>query len=468
MRSTKTKRLATTFVRCVTLGVLAAATLVAPAKTSSALADDVANVPPQLAAEVATLLPSIAEIKTKADAGQGSTFFEGSGFVIEPSGLILTNRHVIQGAYEIMVTLPGLPRLIAKPAYVSSLLDLAILKVDAGRPLTPAKLGNSDTVKVGDPVFLIGNALGLHTALSSGVISAVNCDLGDTMYDHYFQTDGALNHGNSGGPMYNVKGEVIAVNTGLMSSPGNTGSIGIGFAMPINDARFIMDQFLKTGEVSAGFVGVRAQRITDELAEAFGLKSTRGALVTEVDPKGPAAGKISVGDIVLRVGDQDASDMPAVARLIAKTPNDTSLDVHLLHDDIEKAVTVTVTQKVVNEKQAMSVLGHAPADSIPFVTPSKPGMNFAPITAEARSRYGLQPDEAGVLVTAVDHPSAAERRQIVVGDIIEKIGDHSVHQPSEVPVALQTVIGQHKAAVPVLIRGTQGPRWIALPLAADP
>ena len=451
----------------MSLGVLAVAMLIAPATTSPVLADNVANVPADLAARVAPLLPSIAAIRTKASTSQGSTFFEGSGFIVDPSGLLLTNRHVIQGAYEISVTLPGLPPLIAKPAFISERLDLALLKVDAGRPLTPLKLGDSDTVKVGDPVLLIGNALGLHTALSSGVISAINCDLGDTMYDHYFQTDGALNHGNSGGPMFNMKGEVIAVDTGLMSSPGNTGSIGIGFSMPINDAKFIMDQYVKTGRVSVGFVGVRGQRITDELAEAFGLKSTRGALVTEVDPKGPAAGKVFVGDIVLRVNDQDASDLPAVARLVAATPNGASLDVHLLRDDTEKTVAVTVAQLTVNEKQAMRVLGHAPAESIPFVTPSKPGMSFAPITAEARAKYGLKSDQTGVLVTEVDQPSAAARRQITVGDIIEKIGEHTVFRPSDVQTALQNVIDQHKPAVPVLIRGAQGPRWVALPLASD-
>ena len=467
MRPTTSKRFSGTLTQYVSVGALVVAILIAPAETSPALADSVANVPAELADRVATLLPSIAEIRTKADAGQGSTFLEGSGFVIDPSGLILTNRHVIQGAYEIMVTLPGLPRLIAEPAFISVSLDLALLKVEAARPLTPVKLGDSDIVKVGDPVLLIGNALGQRTALSSGVISAVNCDLGDTMYNHYFQTDGALNHGNSGGPMFNMKDEVIAVNTGLMSSPGNTGSVGLGFSMPINDAKFVMDQFLKSGEVSAGFIGVRGQRITDELAEAFGLKSARGALVTEVDPKSTAAGKIFVGDILLRVNDQDASDLPAVARLVAMTPDGTSIDVHLLRDDTERSVAVTVTQKIVNEKQAMSVLGHAPAESIPFVTPSKPGMTFAPITLEARAKYGLQPNEAGVMITAVDRPSAAEQRQISVGDVIEKIGDHPVHQPSDVQAALQDVTGQHKSLVAVLIRGSAGPRWVALPVEAD-
>ena len=447
---------------------VAVAILGTPSLAPPAVAATVTEMPADLATRVATLLPSVARIRTKAATAQGSTFFQGSGFVVDPSGLIITNRHVIQGAYEIIVTLPDLPPLVAKPAYISERLDLAILKVDADRPLPPVKLGDSSMVRVGDPVLLIGNALGLGTALSTGVISAVNCDIGDTMYDHYFQTDGALNHGNSGGPMFNINGEVIAIDTGLVSSPGNTGSVGIGFSLPINDAKFVYDQFVKTGQVSVGFIGVRGQRITDELAEAFGLKSTRGAIVTEVDPRGPAAGKILDGDIVLRFNGQDASDLPAVARLVATAPNGAPIEVQLLRGQEEKTVAIAVKQLTANEKRAMEILGHAPADSVPLVTPSKPGMSFAAITVDARTRYGLQPDLQGVLVTEVDQRSAASRRQISVGDVIEKIDDRAVIEPSDVQAALEKAIGQHKAAAALLIRGSQGPRWVALPLATNP
>lgn len=162
------------------------------------------------------------------------------------------------------------------------------------------------------------------------MISAPNRDIGETMYDHFFHTDAAPNHGNSGGPMFNTNGEVIAINTGLTSSPGNTGSVGIGYSLPINDAKFIIDQFLKTGHVHAGTIGIRAQRITRELAAAFGLDSPRGAIITVVDPKGPAAGKIRKGDILLRVNDQDASDTRAIARLIAETTAGQSVRVELV------------------------------------------------------------------------------------------------------------------------------------------
>lgn len=279
------------------------------------------DLPTDLAMQVSRLLPSVAAIRATGTAGQRSTSLNGSGFVFDSSGLILTNRHVIEGTYKITVDLPAMPPLAAEPVFISQRLDLAILKVDAGHPLPAVTLGDSDTVQVGDTVLLIGNGLGLRTALSTGVISAVNCDIGDTMYDRYFQTDAALNHGNSGGPMFNMHGEVIAVNTGLISSPNNTGSVGIGFSMPINDAKFEIHQFVKSGQVSAGLAGFRSQRVTDDIAAAFRLKTNRGAIITEVDPHGPADGKIFEGDIILRVNGQDASDVPAVARLIATTPS---------------------------------------------------------------------------------------------------------------------------------------------------
>src|SRR5947209_4668857 len=297
-----------------------------------------AEVPSGLAALVAALTPSVVEIKTIANTARGRMFFEGAGFVIDPSGLIATNRHVIAGAYEITVIVPDFPPLSAKAVFISQRFDLAILKVAADRPLPVLKLGDSDAVRIGDPVLLMGNPLGIGRSLSTGVISALNRDIGETMYDHFFQTDAALNHGNSGGPMFNTDGEVIAINTGLTSSPGNTGSIGIGYSLPINDAKFLIDQFLKTGHVHVGTVGVRAQRITTELAAAFGLDAPRGAIVTEVDPKGPAAGKIRNGDIILGVNDEDASDTRAIARLIAEAPAGESLQIRLRRNGAEQSV----------------------------------------------------------------------------------------------------------------------------------
>jgi serine protease Do len=451
------------------LGAIAVAAAVAftPALTAGAVLAATAELPSGLAARVAALTPSVVEIKTIATTAQGRMFFEGAGFVIDPSGLIATNRHVIAGAYEITAIVPDFPPLSAKAVFISEYIDLAILKVDAGRPLPAVKFGDSDTVRIGDPVLLLGNPLGIGGSLSTGVISALNRDIGETMFDHFFQTDAALNHGNSGGPMFNMDGEVIAINTGLTSSPNNTGSIGIGYSLPINDARFIIDQFLKTGHVAGGSIGLRAQRITKDLAEAFGLDSPRGAIVNEVDAKGPAAGKVRNGDILLRVSDQDASDTRAVARLIAGTPPGDTVQVQLLRDGAEQTVTVTVAQVIDDPKIAMAVLGHVPAEHTAFATPSNPGMEVAAITAQMRAKLGLQPEEHGVVVTEVAQNSAAARRLIAAGHVIEAVADHAVSTPEDFHQALKVIADRHSRFAPLLIRGERGPRWVPLPLEAD-
>jgi serine protease Do len=420
-----------------------------------------------LAARVAALLPSVAEIKTIADTPQGRMFFDGSGFVIDPDGVIVTNRHVIAGAYEITAILPGQPPLAAKPLFVSDWLDVAILKVDAGGKLPAVKLGNSDTVRVGDPVLLLGNPLGVGHSLSTGVISAVNRDIGETMFDHFFQTDAALNHGNSGGPMFDMKGEVIAINTGLTSSPGNTGSIGIGYALPINDAKFIIDQYLRTGQVHAGGIGVRAQRLSRELAAAFGLPAPRGAIVTEVDPDGPAAGKVLNGDILLRVNDQDAADTRAVARLVAVTPPGKTVQIHLLRGGAELDVPVTVRQITDNPKSVMTTMGHAPAERMAFATPSNPGMTLAPVTEQMRAKLGLRPGQTGVVVTAVAPHGVAAEHRIGVDEVIEAVGMQKVSTPEDVKQALTAITAKDQRYAPLLVLGQQGPRWVPLELEAD-
>ena len=446
---------------------LAAAAALAPVLPTRPVLGATADVPSGLAERVAGLSPSVVEIKTVATTPQGRMFFEGSGFVIDPSGLIVTNRHVILGAYEITAIVPGFRPLSAKPVFISQRLDLAILKVEAPRPLPPVKLGDSDAVRIGDPVLLLGNPLGVGRSLSTGVISALNRDIGETMYDHFFQTDAALNHGNSGGPMFNLAGEVIAINTGLTSSPGNTGSIGIGYSLPINDAKFLIDQFLKTGHVHVGTVGVRAQRITTDLAAAFGLDAPRGAIVTEVDPKGPAAGKIRNGDIILGVNDEDASDTRAIARLIAEAPAGEAVRVRLLRNGAEQSVAVAVAQENNDPKIAMAVLGRVPAEHTAFATPSNPGMGLAPITDQMRARLRLQPDEHGVVITEVTQNSAAARRRIAAGEVIEAVGEVPVSTPEDVQQALRVVSERHLPFAALLVRGERGPRWVPLPLEAD-
>jgi serine protease Do len=417
--------------------------------------------------QVASLVPAVVAIQTVATTPKGSMDFVGSGFIVDPSGIIVTNRHVLGGAYEITVTNPEIGQLKAKPLYISGLLDVALLKVDAGKPLATLKLGNSDSVRVGDEVLLLGNPLGLGLSLSRGVISGVNRDIGESMYDHFFQTDGALNHGNSGGPLVNMRGEVIAVNTALISSPGNTGSIGLGFSMPINDIKIIIEQYQRNGRVVAGYLGVRAQQMNADLAAAFGVHRARGLIVTSVDANGPAAGRIHVGDIVLEVEGQDASDMRAVSRLVAETPPGQSLKVRLLRRGVEHDVAVTVGDAAMDTKAAMSVLGHAPEGAMAITTPSDPGMTVGSVTDEVRRDQMLGNDVKGLLVKAVQPNSAAAYRKVEVGDVILAVGDQAVATPADLKRQLQAVVAKHAPFAALLVSGERGARWIALPVEAD-
>ncbi len=422
---------------------------------------------PDYAAQAAALMPAVVAIKTIATTPQGHMYFDGSGFFIDPSGIIVTNRHVIAGAWQITATIPSLGELNARVLYISSVLDLALLKVDAPRVLPTLRLGDSDRVHIGDEVLLLGNPLGVGLSLSHGVVSALNRDIGESMYDHFFQTDAPLNHGNSGGPMVDMQGDVIGINTALDSSPGNTGSIGIGFTMPINDAKFVIDQFLRDGHVLAGTIGVEAQHVGDDLAAAVGLDRARGLIVTKVDPAGPAAGRIAVGDVVLEVNGQDAADGRAMARLVAAAPPGRPLAMRLLRRHAVQLVTVTVAAESGSPKVAMALLGHAPADARPYATPAHPGMTLGPVTAQQRRRLGLDSTVRGVAVSAVQPDSAAAERQIAAGDVILRVGDGPVTAPADVTRGLRRAIvaGQRFAAL--LVRGQRGRHWVALPLEAD-
>ncbi|MBN9510400.1 MAG: trypsin-like peptidase domain-containing protein [Alphaproteobacteria bacterium] len=422
---------------------------------------------PDLSAVVAKVAPAVVAIETIATTPEGRMYFSGSGFIIEPSGIIVTNKHVIKGADEITVDVPHFPPLKAKPIYVSERIDLALLKVAAGTPLPVVKLGNSDTVKIGDRIALIGNPLGIGESVSEGVVSALNRDIRETPYDNFIQTDAALNHGNSGGVMINPAGQVVGISTGLYSSPGNTGSIGLGFAMPINDAKFIINQFLKTGKVRGGWVGVDAQRMTPQLAAGFGMKEPIGAVVSYVDPKGPAAGKILIGDVVLKVGDQDASDTRAVARLIAQQVTGAALPVVLLRDGVEKTIMVPVGEMYNDPKRAMAMLGRMPEGSMMSATPSDPGMTLAAITDENRAKFGLQPDQTGVLVTTVTPSSAAAQEKIAPGDVILAVRGQTVTTPEDVQAALKTIAAHDMHYAAMLVHAARGTHWVTLPIQSD-
>jgi serine protease Do len=413
---------------------------------------------------LAPMLPAVVNIETFTD----TTYFRGSGIIIEPSGMIVTNHHVIKNAVKITVTGRDFPPLEARPIFIADRLDLAVLKIDAGKPLPVLQWGDSDAVRIGDPVYVIGNGLGLGEAVSAGVVSALNRNIGDggPAFENFIQTDATINHGNSGGAMIDAAGKVIGINTGLYSSPGNTGSIGIGLSMPANDAKFIVDQVIKYGRVRSGWVGWALQRIDQPLAEGFGLAEARGMLVTEVKEDGPAAGKVREDDIILKVGGEDATSARAVAHVIAEAPVGQPISVLLSRDGAQQTVSLTIAEYPTDYRRALPSAS-AMTEAIAAATPSDPGMRLSPITDKLRAEYRLGTIDKGVVVTEVSPGSAAADRGIQPGMVILRVREHEVKSPSNVPRFLEDLARGRTPYAPLLIQDDMGRRWLALPLAAE-
>ena len=387
---------------------------------------------PMLADRIAAVLPSVVSIKTVTARGGAPYYYWASGFIVASSGMIVTNRHVIAGAEKITVTGRNLPTLQAKVVYVSSMLDLAIVKIDAGRDLPVLSFADSDRLQVGDPVLAIGNALGIGLSVSAGIVSALHRHIEETLYDDFIQTDAAINHGSSGGPLVNPTGQVVGVDTALDSSPNNTGSIGIGFAMPANDVKFVVDQVLRFGRERAGWLGLQLQRVTEDLADGFAIGAPRGVLVADVAQTGPAGdGHVRVGDIILGIAGQAARGAQQVQRIIAETPVGQTVPVTLLRDGVTQTIPLTIAEYPPDEKAAAPPTRPLRA-RISFASAGHLGMRLAAMTSASRKQHELAAGQEGVLVTVVDPFSAARDRGITAGNVILQVGQNPVATPAEV------------------------------------
>ena len=243
----------------------------------------------------------------------------GSGFIIDKKGLVVTNNHVIQGAEDIFVSLNGSQEYKAKVIGKDPYMDLAVLKIESDKNFIPVAFGDSDKARVGDWVIAIGNPFGFGGTVTSGIISSRNRDIGLTRYDDFIQTDASINQGNSGGPLFDLKGKVVGINTAIIA-PGASGSIGIGFAIPSNPASKVIDQLIKYGKTKRGWLGVRIQEVTKEIAEVEKLKKPEGALVASVAEKSPAdKGGIKAGDIILEFDGKGVDTMRTLPKLVATT-----------------------------------------------------------------------------------------------------------------------------------------------------
>jgi len=389
--------------------------------------------------------------------------YVGSGFIIDPSGLIVTNYHVVENAFEITIVFTDGSRLHARLLSASRLADLALLKVEADHPLLAAQWGDSDKVQVGDQVFAAGNPFGLGLSLSAGIVSALNRDIQNSPYDDLIQTDATINHGNSGGPLFDMQGKVIGVNSAIISP--TTGSVGLGFAEPANSARFVLDRLEKYGWVRPSWIGVKLQQVTPDIAAALGMKRTEGSIVAWVLPNGPAqkAG-LAIGDVITRFGDHVPSDERALLREIASSPVGETITLAVLRNGSEHALSLQTMEWPRDQwdKRDAPVAAQRPK----IVIPPDLGLFLAPVPPDQKSNLGLEDGLTGVMVTNVAAGSDPANRGMKTGDIILRVQDTPVATPKEVQAGIDAARAEKRNYVLMLVlpkvREVPGPKWFPL------
>jgi serine protease Do len=383
----------------------------------------------------------------------------GSGFVIDPSGIVVTNNHVIGDANEISVVFSDGSKLNAEIIGKDPKIDLAVLRVKPDKPLKAVKFGDSEKLRPGDWVLAIGNPFGLGGSVTAGIVSARGRNIESGPYDNYIQTDASINKGNSGGPLFNMNGEVVGINTAILSPTG--GSVGIGFAVPAATAAPVIDQLREFGETRRGWLGVRIQNVDDATAEALGLGSARGALVAGIDDKGPArpAG-LEVGDVIVKFDGRDIKNSGELPRVVASTPVGKAVDVSIIRKGKEQTRSVTLGRLEDNERQASL---SQPSTEVPSVTRRALGLELSGLTEELRRRYGIKETVKGVVVTRVDPNSAAADKRIQAGEVIVEVGQEPVSSPADLTRRVDALKKDGRKSALLLVANAQGEvRFVAV------
>ena len=378
--------------------------------------------------------------------GQARRIALGSGFIIDPTGYVVTNSHVIGDAAKVEVTLQDNAKYSAKIIGRDPKTDLAVLKINADKPLPYVKFGDSSAAQVGDWVMAVGNPFGLGGTVTTGIISARGRDIHSGPFDDFLQIDAPINRGNSGGPTFNLEGEVIGINTAIYSP--NGGSVGIGFAVPSNVAKPIVAQLEEHGKVSRGWLGVQIQEVTPAIAASLGLHGEQGALVAVVTPGSPGAkGGIKQGDVILSFNGSEVSHLRDLPRLVAGTAPDAGATMKVWRN----GQTVELQAKVgelTNEKIASANGGE---DEDQPAKAEAMGMHFAPLTAQLRRELHVAKDVHGVVVTRVDHGSAAQDVGLSEGDVLVTIDQQAVNTPEEAAEKLKEVANSPKKSALLLL-----------------
>ena len=369
----------------------------------------------------------------------------GSGFIIDRNGTILTNYHVVNGAQKIAVTLSDGKNYDAKVIGTDQKTDIAVIKIDAGRDLPAATLGDSDRLEVGEWVMAIGNPFGLDHSVTSGIVSAKGRQIGAGPYDNFIQTDASINPGNSGGPLINLRGEVVGINTAIVSQSG--GNVGIGFAIPTNSVKELLPQLKDKGKVVRGYIGTTVQRLTPEIADSLGMKEARGALVAEVLKGSPAERSgIKAGDIIVQFDRKDIKDSADLPAQVARVAPGGTVQVKVLRDGKEVTLPLTVGEMKENEIVASTQQGDL-------------GLAVQPVTPEIAASLGLDRAE-GLVVTEVKPGSAADEAGLRAGDLISQVNRRAVKNLAD--YNREMTRSEKEKSVLLLVRRGQGSLFLAL------
>jgi serine protease Do len=392
----------------------------------------------------------------------------GSGFIIDGSGLIVTNNHVVEGAEGIEVRLEDSTILKGELVGRDPKTDLAVIRVKSDKPLPTVSFGDSDHLRIGEWVLAIGNPFGLGGSVSLGIVSARNRDINAGPYDDFIQTDAAINKGNSGGPLFNMAGEVVGINTAIFSPSG--GSVGIGFSVPANTAKGVVDQLVKYGETRRGWLGVKIQSVTPDIAESMGLPEPRGALVADVTKTGPAeTAGIEAGDVIIEFNGHAIKEMKDLPRIVAETEIGKSVAVKLLRQGKEMTVMAEVGrledgEKLVADQDSGDKGETGPAPAVVTAL----GMTVSSMTDELRAKYAIDADIKGAVVTEVAAEGPAADKLLQAGDVITEAGEKEVTGAADISTAIEAAKTAGKSSVLLLVAkgGKQGDmRFIALKLA---